>query len=210
MTASILRPPRRRRSMKPAPPRRKSDRGHVGPVLSMMTVALGFVAWFFFGRAIDVPFTPTAAPTGAVIAGSASVIDADTLEIHDTRIRFAAIDAPESRQLCQNAGGQLFRCGAVAANALAELINRNPVSCSVTGEDRYGRQIGACTVRGEDIQQWLVKNGHALAYRSYSKAYIADESAAKAAKVGVWAGRFVEPWNWRRGERLPTEAPAES
>lgn len=34
------------------------------------------------------------------IAGRASVIDGDTLEIHGERIRILDIDAPESRQSC--------------------------------------------------------------------------------------------------------------
>ena len=35
-----------------------------------------------------------------VLAGVATVIDGDTLEIHGTRIRLHGIDAPESAQLC--------------------------------------------------------------------------------------------------------------
>ncbi|MFG1278249.1 thermonuclease family protein [Xanthobacter autotrophicus] len=34
------------------------------------------------------------------LAGRASVIDGDTIEIHGTRIRLEGIDAPESRQTC--------------------------------------------------------------------------------------------------------------
>jgi endonuclease YncB( thermonuclease family) len=36
------------------------------------------------------------------LAGQASVIDGDTLEIHGTRIRLWGIDAPETDQLCRN------------------------------------------------------------------------------------------------------------
>ena len=44
----------------------------------------------------------------------------------------------------------------------------------------------------------------ALAYRRYSRAYVGEESAAKVARRGLWRGEFVQPWNWRRGERLQT------
>ena len=45
------------------------------------------------------------------LAGQASVIDGDTLEIHGTRIRLRGIDAPESDQLCRNGGREHYRCG---------------------------------------------------------------------------------------------------
>jgi hypothetical protein len=35
------------------------------------------------------------------LVGQASIIDGDTLEIHDTRIRLWGIDAPKSSQLCR-------------------------------------------------------------------------------------------------------------
>ena len=47
--------------------------------------------------------------------------------------------------------------------------------------------------------------GVALAYRRYSKKYVPEEDEAKAAKRGLWAGEFVAPWDWRRGERLDQE-----
>ena len=54
---------------------------------------------------IGVPATATeAARRDAEIIGVASVIDDDTLEIHDRRIRLDGIDAPESAQLCLREG----------------------------------------------------------------------------------------------------------
>jgi hypothetical protein len=56
----------------------------------------------------------TTAASAAVmgpIVGQASVVDADTIEIHGQRIRLAGIDAPESDQLCRDAGSNLYRCG---------------------------------------------------------------------------------------------------
>jgi endonuclease YncB( thermonuclease family) len=64
------------------------------------------------------------------VIGQAFVIDGDTLEIHGTRIRLFGIDAPESTQLCRGSDSDTYRCGAKAANDLAALINRRPVSCA--------------------------------------------------------------------------------
>ncbi len=144
-----------------------------------------------------------ATPALADVAGVASVIDGDTLEIHGQRIRLHGIDAPESRQLCR-LDGKPWQCGKDATNALAEKIARRPVTCEDLGRDRYKRIIGRCTVAGEDLGEWMVSEGLALAYRRYSRDYVDEEAEAQAARRGLWAGEFVKPWEWRRGKRLDT------
>jgi hypothetical protein len=46
----------------------------------------------------------------------------------------------------------------------------------------------------------MVRNGWAFAFAKYSDRYVADQDAAEAAKAGLWAGSFVEPWKWRLGQ----------
>lgn len=143
---------------------------------------------------------------GTPIVGQASVIDGDTLEVHGQRIRLYGIDAPESRQTCSDAHGRAYRCGALAANALSDFIARRPITCLPRDTDRYGRTIAQCTVAGTDLNGWLVGRGHALAYRQYGQAYVAAESRARAARVGIHAGAFEAPWDFRRagrGKRSP-------
>ena len=142
--------------------------------------------------------------TGAAadVAGTASVIDGDTLEIHGQRLRLHGIDAPESAQTCRTANGREWRCGQQAALALAEKIGRRTVTCWQKDTDRYGRIVAACAAGGEDLNGWLVAQGWALAYREYSKDYIGREASARAARAGIWQGAFVPPWEWRRGTRL--------
>ena len=47
------------------------------------------------------PHVGSPAPALADVAGTASVIDGDTIEVHGQRIRLHGIDAPESRHLCR-------------------------------------------------------------------------------------------------------------
>lgn len=145
--------------------------------------------------------TPSVSALADPIAGQATVIDGDTIEIHGERIRLNGIDAPESGQTCRKADGSPYRCGQVAAFALADWIGRSLVICHPQGEDRYGRTIAACSVRDEDMGRWLVEQGHALAYRRYSQEYVPAEAEAAGRKLGVWQGAFVPPWDWRRGVR---------
>lgn len=136
---------------------------------------------------------------GAVV-GRASVVDGDTLDIRGTRIRLHAVDAPESAQTCRNAGGREYRCGQQAALALADHIGAASVSCEQKDVDRYHRIVAVCSARGEDLNAWLVRQGHALAYRQYGTDYVAEEDAARRARRGIWAGAFTPPWDWRKAQ----------
>lgn len=131
------------------------------------------------------------------LAGPASVIDGDTLEIRGQRIRLHGIDAPESSQTCTQ-GGKVWRCGSAAANRLDDLIAGATVTCEKTGMDRYRRMLAVCSVRGTELNQWLVENGLAFAYRRYSKDYISFENQAKRAEKGLWQWDFQYPWDYRR------------
>ncbi len=82
--------------------------------------------------------------------------------------------------------------------ALDEFVGQSPVSCREKDVDRYGRIVAACLVRGEDIGHWLVRSGHALAYRRYSSDYIGAEQEAKNNRRGIWAGHTQLPWKWRK------------
>ena len=137
------------------------------------------------------------------ITGIASVTDGDSLEIRGTRIRLHGIDAPESRQLCTRATGQDWRCGQQAALALSDQIGRRSVSCVTRDIDRYGRTIAVCSQDGVDLNAWMVREGWAVAYRRYSRDYVAVEDDARRAGRNIWSGTFVMPWDWRRGARSP-------
>jgi endonuclease YncB( thermonuclease family) len=140
----------------------------------------------------------SAASSGA-LTGRASVIDGDTIDIHDERIRILDIDALETKQPCTAADGTQWRCGQKASLALADWINARTVSCDSTGKDGHGRWLARCNVGGTDVAQWLAEKGWAVPYRDCKCEVIRAASArAEAAGAGIWSGTFQMPWEWRK------------
>ncbi|MER9714177.1 thermonuclease family protein [Mesorhizobium sp. M0174] len=139
-------------------------------------------------------------PLPGHMEGRASVIDGDTVEIAGQRIRFNGIDAPESRQHCDDAKGFDYPCGRRAAQALDKFLAASqPLHCSFVDRDWYGRLVGNCDrADGRSVQRWLVEQGLALDWPLYSHgAYAGQQAKAEAAKLGLWAGTFQAPWVWR-------------
>ena len=40
----------------------------------------------------------------------------------------------------------------------------------------------------------------------YSNRYVEQENAAEKAKIGLWAGSFEKPWEWRLGKSTAAQA----
>jgi len=135
------------------------------------------------------------------LGGAARAIDGDTLEIRDKQVRLYGLDAPERGQTCF-ADRADWHCGLYAAQALREKIRGTSVHCRSKGVDRYGRVLAVCSVGGENLNQWMVRQGWALAYRRYALDYVDEEMAARSSRQGIWRGAFVAPWRWRTGWRM--------
>ena len=136
------------------------------------------------------------------IAGRASVIDGDTLEIHGERIRILDIDAPESAQYCFKSSADLetgaWPCGRRAALALSDWIGQQTVTCDAAKKDRYRRWLARCAVAGQDMAEWLASNGWAVPYRNCKCNMIRDAAHnARTAQLGIWGSAFTLPWEWR-------------
>ena len=140
-----------------------------------------------------------AAPAASAqeLAGRATVVDGDTIEVHRTRIRLFGIDAPESAQLCLGADSKQYRCGAAAANKLDAFIEQRPIVCSPVDRDRYGRIVAVCSVAGIDLGDWMVRGGLAIDYSRYSRGEYVAAQREEFAKRGMWSGSFVAPWDFR-------------
>ena len=128
--------------------------------------------------------------------GEAKAIDADTLEVSGTRVRLFGIDAPESDQTCQKDGAG-WACGQAAKEQLSALVMGQWVECLGHGVDQYGRMLAVCTAGAEQLNQVMVEQGWAVAYRQYSADYVGAELSAKSNHLGLWTSTFVQPSEYR-------------
>ncbi|WP_095091522.1 thermonuclease family protein [Mesorhizobium sophorae] len=124
--------------------------------------------------------------------GVAIVNDGDSITLGAERVRMRGIDAPEYTQTCRRNGAD-YPCGTLARQALVRLIAGKPVSCTGWQRDRYGRLLGNCTAGGKDLNRAQVEAGWAVAFGGFES----EEATARAARVGMWAGTFDRPQDWR-------------
>jgi endonuclease YncB( thermonuclease family) len=134
------------------------------------------------------------------LEGQADVVDGDTIVLGRRHIRLQGIDAVETAQMCTR-DAKRWACGRRAAAALVELLDGKTVSCKDVGRDGYGRTLGICSAGGVDINDWMVREGWAVAYRRYSMSYVGAEQAARAAGRNIWSGKFMEPESYRHRKK---------
>ncbi|QOZ29660.1 thermonuclease family protein [Bradyrhizobium sp. CCBAU 51753] len=138
----------------------------------------------------------TSPACAAKLSGPPRIVDGNTIEIAQTKIRLSGIEAPETDQICLNARGQKWACGIAARDELIKHSNGRTWDCHTTGVDQYGRSLGSCFIAGEDVNAWMISSGWALS--SYPHTYTIHEVIASNAYAGLWSGAFIAPWDWRR------------
>ena len=143
-------------------------------------------------------FLTLPSPAHADVTGKPRVVDGDTIHIGKTKIRLHGIDAPEMKQTCRTRKGEEQMCGQLAKQALQRLVQGQDVVCKGDTRDRYKRLIAVCYVGPLDINEQMVTDGWAMAYRKYSTDYVRAETFAKSRREGLWRGTFEPPWEWRQ------------
>ena len=130
------------------------------------------------------------------IYGNPRIIDGDSLEIKNEKIRFLGIDAFEKKQECIRKDGTKYKCGEAAISNLLMIISGQPVRCVTKKKDKYKRWLAICYIEKLDINENMVLYGNAFSYMS--KKYKTAENEAKKVSAGAWAGEFIFPWEWRK------------
>ena len=132
------------------------------------------------------------APSEREVTGVAQAIDGDSIRIAGVEIRLKGIDAPELFQTCV-VSGRTEPCGRQARAALTRLLAGGLTTCVGSERDRYGRMLARCRVRGLDVNAAMVRDGQAVAFGGYER----EEAEARTRHVGLWAGEFQRPRDWR-------------
>ena len=124
-----------------------------------------------------------------------AISDGDTLTCltdakRQLKVRLHAIDAPEKQQAF----------GQQAKKHLSDLVYNQTVTLNITDTDRYGRTVADIQLGSLNVNQQMVKDGYAWAYRRYGGTrYAPEEKAARKAKLGLWRdANPIEPSQWRR------------
>lgn len=134
---------------------------------------------------------------GEIIEGTAHVIDGDSIKVSGYSIRLAGIDAPEIRQPGKHADGYWYDQGAFVKRELVRAIGGKFISVRVNGHDKYGRVVGVVSYNGADINEWLVREGFAIA--AYGDEYKWAERKAMSEERGIWADQTTyRPSSWRK------------
>ena len=131
--------------------------------------------------------------------GKVRIIDGDSIEIKNEKIRFLGIDAFEKKQECIRKDGTKHKCGEAAISNLLMIISGQPIRCVTKKKDHYKRWLATCYIGTLDINENMVLYGNAFSYMS--KKYKTAENEAKKVSAGAWAGEFIFPWEWRKKKK---------
>lgn len=136
------------------------------------------------------------------ISGPARAADGDSLDLSGISVRLHGVDAPELAQSCQR-DGSTWMCGREAQGRLASLIAGRQVVCDQKDVDDYGRIVAACRAGSTDLGGAMIDAGLAVALPKFSDRYVAAEARARTARLGLWAGSFQTPAEFRAGHPRP-------
>lgn len=196
---------------KPIPPKRATL-----PPLPVLRTLACWLAAMGLATACDTAYTPLPQPAEPQTTATATkpantttsnqpeyvtvqrVVDGDTVWVyadnphHTVKVRLIDIDAPER---CQDWGKQ-------SGQALRKKLQGHIVKLERHGTDKYQRVLAVLYMDGENINAWLVEQGHAWAARWHGSVqnYGSEEWSAQRHQRGLWShpNQPIYPRDFRR------------
>ncbi len=142
------------------------------------------------------------APQLQTISGKSSkTLSGNMFKLNSYIIKLYGIDAPDLNQKCLDSGNTEYKCGKVVKNQLNRLLTNKKITCTVMEHmDNSSVTHAVCKLDKENIDVGAVMtlSGWTIADRGISDVYIPYEQQAHGLKKGLWSGRFMAPWDFRR------------
>lgn len=142
----------------------------------------------------DKAHAPVATPPDTKLYFKVKVRDAGTLEADLPKsekvvvIRIDGIAARAAGETCKRDDGTVWPCGAQARGALIHLIRTRGVTCTLPPGGEVAEFAARCSVMGQDLSAWLVRQGWATPKGGAEPALGEALKAAKTERLGLWSG----------------------
>jgi micrococcal nuclease len=170
------------------------------------------VSYAIAGMVLMAPGAYAKDPIRTIEGIVSKISDGDTVHVTDSqgtkvKVRLYGIDAPETEKLNKKTGhvskpGQPY--GDEAYQALYRKVHRKSVKLDVMAVDQYKRSVGIVYLNSRNVNQEMVAEGWAWAYRQYldrphASDYIQAEEQARANRLGLWKQNNPQPpWEFRK------------
>ena len=129
------------------------------------------------------------------VVSISKIIDGDSLIVQSgnksIEVRLHGIDAPELWQTY----------GKTAKSALSKISLKQSFKMTIKAIDRYKRKVVILENSKINLNEELIKNGHAWVYTKYvdNQDWIELQNIAKTKKLGLWKNaNAIAPWEWRK------------
>jgi endonuclease YncB( thermonuclease family) len=116
----------------------------------------------------------------------AETLEAGLLPTDSVVIRLEGIDARDADETCKKENGAIWPCGAKARAALTSFIRYRAVTCTLPPGGETKDFVARCSVMGQDLSTWLVRQGWATPQAGAEPALAKALDAAKSDRRGLW------------------------
>tara|TARA_B100000965_G_scaffold405670_1_gene440647 strand:- start:107 stop:607 length:501 start_codon:yes stop_codon:yes gene_type:complete len=139
-----------------------------------------------------------------IIKGKAKVVNSDYIKIDKQTIILFGVEAMERPQKCY-INNELWPCWESGVRKLEEIVDLGETVCFVKGKAKMNRVFAICETQNIELNKELIRSGLALARIKQSDLYIDDQRYAQENNLGIWRGKFIEPWKWRMQNFIPDD-----
>lgn len=143
------------------------------------------------------------------VSGEPLIITGNVLKLKSLYIRLFGIDAPDADQTCADRRGKSYNCGQKALTWLQDFIAGRKITCHILGNIVNNRATGACFVGDDDLSAAVAGAGWAVAYTKNTDVYVPYAKEAQRKHLGLWAGQFYLPHDWRKLQSRKIEVEIE-